>query len=260
MQVLLREYCGEQYVWRSAKYDGQSFIVNGCSMRETDIVSVMNDNRKNYVRCSSCGKIFPKNGKKFAKHQREAATINPCLKCSKLRTNEVGELACKYVVDENGNYTKKTEQKVELYCHFGLWNSFLLDSDEALSKCKLRMCGDAYTEEIHDIFTRYPGIFDDIITIDKILENGYEEAIYREYRGAAYLLNGDLDITANINAVGVVDSFCIKSELGFQWCVCYSKKYDMLFDMGEDKYMEWDPNIGDDRLTEIKKYIAKLYK
>ena len=81
MKILLRNHNGEQYVWKTAKYEGNYFRVDGANISPTNIVSVINDNRKNYIKCSSCGKVFRKGDPKFDKHKRESATPAACLGC-----------------------------------------------------------------------------------------------------------------------------------------------------------------------------------
>ena len=50
MKILLREYNSEDYVWVTAKHNGEYFVVDGEIIEEYRIVSVINDNRKNYIK------------------------------------------------------------------------------------------------------------------------------------------------------------------------------------------------------------------
>lgn len=261
MKILLREYNDQQYVWVTAKYDGYKFIVNGRKQYETNIVSVINDNRKNYVKCSSCGKMFPKKGKKFAKHKEESRTINPCLTCRKMRATERTEITTKYVINDDGTFTKKTETIVDLVCNGHFWSIPNCNSEEAINGCRLRQCETAKGEEIHDTFTDFPGIFDDIITVDKILDNGYEQINWSDNYITEYAINFSIGLLAHVNRLGIVDKFHINTYEygGYVW---YSKKYDEFFTYsGDDTYTVWIPNgLNKEDELGIKAYIRKLYK
>ena len=256
MKILLRYHDGEEYVWRTAKHDGTFFLVDGEIVNECDIVSVMNDNRKNYVICSSCGKIFPKKGNKFAKHKEEAKGINPCLKCRKFRQNEVSINSSKIIPNEDGTFTKKYSVCVALSCNYGLWTSYEINDPHLIEMCKYRNCGSAKGIEIHDTFTLYPGLFDDIITVDSILDNGYEAVIYRGTTTTEYRLSTDLEIDATVNSLGIVDRFVIHHITDCGEVVWYSKKYNRLFVADVSGHYHEYHGFNADK---IREYIAKLY-
>ena len=259
MKILLREHGDEQYVWVTAKYDGNKFIVDGRRIYEYQIVSIINDNRKNYVRCSSCGKIFPKKGKKFAKHQELASTVEPCLTCKRLRTTEFSTKR-KYVINDNGTYTRKEETIVDLVCGQGLWEHYACHSPKAIASCKLRQCGSAKGEEIHDTFIDYPGLFDDIITVDKILDNGHGGINWSDNYMTEYILNGDIGLYAHVNRLSIIDRFLINRHdyCGYIW---YSKKYDLIFGEVGDGYGIWEPKgIDEEAKAKIEAHIRNIYK
>lgn len=257
MKILLREYNEEQYVWVTAKYNGQHFVVNGECIEEYHIVSVMNDNRKNYVACSSCGKLFPKKGNKFAKHKEMAHGINPCLECKKLRRSELRKTPTRLIPHKNGTYTQVYNVDVELRCQYSLWSSYDIDSPALIEMCKYRNCKDAHGMEVTDTFTKYPGIFDDIITVDKILDNGYEKMLYRESYISEYRLSRELEIDATVNSLGIVDRFLIDGISDYGDVVFYSKRYNMVFGCnGNGRYVPYTHR----RLQEITDYLAKLYE
>ena len=256
MKILLRSYNGAEYVWCTAKYNGERFTVNGEEIYEYNIVSVINDNRKNYLKCSSCGKIFPKNGNKFEVHKANAASVKTCLDCRKLRTREVTGSKSKIVCNDDGTFTRKEEVGVQLYCRYSTWTEFPINSDDAILHCRFRQCGDAHAKEIEDIFTLYPGLFDDIITVDRILDNGYVRIGFQDENVTEYVLNENLSINAYVNYMGIVDRFAIDGTIAY-----YSKKYDELFWCDYDgSYEVFHRNISNDKLKEIKEYIARLYK
>ena len=254
MKILLRRYDGQPYVWKTAKYDGKYFRVDGMEMYEENIISVMNDNRKNYIRCSSCEKIFPRNGKQFLKHQKASCGVGPCMTCRKLRIDNISEAKVKYVVGEDGSYTRKTEQKVELRCHMSFYTDFPIESEDAVMYCNLRQCGDAHGVDIVDVFTKYPGLFDDIITIDTILDKGYSRMVYCDKNGTEYLIDANLGVHAYVNKLGIVECFWIENEWMRTNELYYSKKYDALYTAVDNKYEPYDAD------AEVRKCIEKFYK
>ena len=261
MKILLRDFDDRQYIWCAAKYNGRKFVVDGSRVHESNIVSVLNDNRKNYLRCSSCGEIFPKNGKKFAKHQAEAKTINPCLKCRKMRATEMSAGTVKYVANGDGTYTRKNETIVNLHCHVHFWSAPLCESNEAIRDCVKRQCGDANGEEIHDTFTDYPGLFDDIITVDRIIDNGYEKINWSDNWATEYLIDSSIGLLAHVNRLSIVDRFVVNTyEYGAT--IWYSKKYDKFFAYGDnDNYELWSPDyLDEEKQTKIEATIRKMYK
>jgi hypothetical protein len=256
----MREFCGEPYVWKTAKYTERGFVVNKEGIDEYNIVSIINDNRKNYVKCSCCGKIFPKNGKKFAKHQEAASTIAPCLKCRKLKSNEITNPEVKYVANDDGTYTKKSETIVNLVCNYSLWTNFNCNSSDAIKNCKYRQCGSAKAQEICDTFTMLPGLFDDIITVDKILENGDAHINWSDEWMTEYQLDEEICLCAHVNNLGIVDRFYIDHPDGcyYFW---YSKKYDEFFWTDCTNYIIWNPqSMRNEDKDRIKNCIRKLYK
>ena len=205
--------------------------------------------------------MFPKKGKKFAKHKEEARTINPCLTCRSMITNEKTETITKYVINDDGTFTKKTETVVDLLCNSHFWITPQCNSEEAINGCKLRQCETAKGEEIHDTFTDLPGIFDDIITVDKILDNGYEQINWSDNYVTEYSINSSIGLRAYVNRLGIVDKFYIDTYDygGYVW---YSKKYDEFFTYsGSDTYTIWVPKgLNEEDKLGVKAYIRKLYK
>ena len=111
------------------------------------------------------------------------------------------------------------------------------------------------------LFTKYPGVFDDMITVDKILDNGFTERINYPSRGLVeYKLKGKNNITAVVNRLNIVDYFEI-SYRNYTIDVVYSKKYEMMFSISSGMYREfnWSQCIPDKTLKSIKEKIASLY-
>ena len=261
MKALLRNYDGQYYVWKTVKFDNGRFQADGMTLCEQDIVSIVNDNRKNYVACSSCGRVFSKGTDKFEIHKQESETITPCLSCSQLGVYDRVTYKRKFEMNEDGTFKEKTEGAVVLKCNnCGHWNRPLITSDEAKQRCLKRQCGNARAVEIEDTFTKYPGLFDEIITSDRIDEVGYKDKM--DWDGSyTYTLNGRNKIEANVNMYGIVDGFTVYYEDDY-WTVYYSKKYDKFFTVNcGGYYTEFDPPyLGEKTRKYIENKIAALYK
>ena len=114
--------------------------------------------------------------------------------------------------------------------------------------------------EFEDIFTIYPQIFDDIITVDRILDKGFKERAVDRSGNVSYILKSKYKITAIVNKMNIVDHFII-SYYSREWSVVYSKKYDMFFvcSGGEYRNLESRRDIPEKTLDGIKSEITSLY-
>lgn len=261
MKILLREYKSEPYVWVTAKYNENHFIVDGNRINPCSIVSVINDNRKNYIKCSCCGQTFKRGSYKFQIHKENASSPQTCLNCPSLKTANERIVARKFIIDENGNEKEILERSVCLVCgKYGYWEHPRINTEDSVSYCKKRQCAKAVEMEIEDFFTQYPGAFDEIITVDKLLDIGYNITL-RPNRGREYkiIMEDDYTIGVYINKIGIVEHFYIWFEEEC-YVIYYSKKYNELYwDCGE--YTPFYLEEMDDRTRDlIKTYIAALYR
>ena len=115
-------------------------------------------------------------------------------------------------------------------------------------------------KSIQDIFTECPGIFDDIITIDCILDTNFEDRTLHR-NGTTYKLKGRDNIVAVVNKIGIVDHFNI-IRYSHCWDVVYSKKYNEFYKIWNGLYIKWNPDDEDmphGTLQRIIDRIAKLY-
>ena len=263
MKILLRNSDEGQYVWKTAKYDFGKFYVNGDEQHQGNVVSIVNDNRKKYVKCSSCGKVFRRGDYRFEEHKANAIKPETCFGCSHLCTEDRFTINRKFVMNMDGTFTEIMENSVRLQCdRSGLWSYYDIDNERVISKCQKRQCGNATEMEISDFFTQYPGVFDDIITIDGLLDAGYNVGI--NSRGdSSYDIEWGLYYTlcAIINTIGIVDRFNVWFD-GDKYTVYYSKKYKELFtEDSKCNYIKWDPiEMSEEVITEIKNNIKKLYR
>ena len=265
MKILLRNWGSSHYVWKTAKYNNGYFMVEGCKVKQCDIVSVMNDNRKNYVQCSSCGQVFRRNDPKFEEHKKKAITPLTCLTCPHLEADDCGYEKRVIEMTKKGEFIEKFERQIEPVCGKtgGWWGSHSsILSDDAISGCKKRQCGNATELEIVDFFTEYPGAFDCIATIDSALDEGYNVYVTNA-NGESFDIKWDVDWTVGIyiNHLGIIDR-CYVWVNGDKYWVYYSKKYNKLFYVDEHyKYIPWwHRRINEETQNAITEIIAKLYR
>lgn len=263
MKILLRNYNERPYVWVTAKYNRGSFYVYGNEILQSNIVSIMNDNRKKYFQCSCCGQVFRKGDRRFATHKENAIKPETCFDCSHIYISDTNRSSTKYVMNKDGSFSLVETMNADLRCdNTTSWHYPRIDSDDAICKCKKRQCADATESEISDFFTQYPGAFDDVLTIDRLLDENYD--VYLGHRNCSrndiiFNDNNHYVISAYINSIGIVEHFGVRF-CGFNWLVYYSKKYDELFTTFDHRYQKWyDSVIGDDLIREIKNQIAKFY-
>lgn len=263
MKILLRDWMDEQYVWKTAKYNRGSFYVDGEAVRQTNIVSIINDNRKNYIQCSCCGQVFKKGDEKFLIHKANAVKPETCFGCVNMIVDNDYPIKDIFVAKTDGTFVRKTEQSVRLTCsRSGMWSYDSIDSEDAIRRCKKRQCADATQATISDFFTQHPGVFDDIITIDTLLDNGYDVHINDRYT-LSYedvIFEEEYIIGVAINKLGIVDRWYVWVD-GDRYIFFYSKKYDELYcENGPRCYEVWNNRyVGPEMRTEIKAIIKSLY-
>lgn len=174
MKVLLRNYDGEQYVWKKAEMKSATkfALEDGGEVRQTDIVSVSRDNRKKFVKCSACGEIIRNTPEAIKEHRDRASTSATCFGCPYIRETNSKQLSAKYTLQEDGRYVVNVKNSVKLSCR-NSWDYYDINSQGARDVCRWKQCATAEMKSIEDVFTKYPGAFDDMITVDKVLDNGF---------------------------------------------------------------------------------------
>lgn len=261
MKVLLKSYDGKCYVWKDATYSKSGFVVNGDVIRETDIISVMDDNRSKFVTCSECGEIFAKDSPEIEKHKMRYKDTNTCLTCAYLRPCESSAPTTSYEHISGARYHVVNKYDARMTCCRSSWSRRCdIGTEEAMNACIHKKCSNATMIEVNDIFTKNPGIFDDIITIDRVVEVGYK-SMRNEYNGiyTAYALNGRNQIEARVNSAGIVEDFIIRYGRN-SYMVMYSKQLNKLYKCNGSIYIEWNPSeIKDSVKAYITKKIAALY-
>lgn len=260
MDVLLRRFGGEPYVWKKAKFVDGNFMVDGKAFCENEIVSIRNDDRKNYVRCSVCGAYFRKNSKKIEEHKAGCSDVSKCFGCRHMRSEHRVLKSQKYKLLDNGNYISTAKSEVRLYCSRS-WNHYDINSREARSYCIHNRCTDAEMQSATGFFLDKPGAFDSIATIDKILEVGYKNTYNDMWNGCTcYYLKGRNNIAARVNKLNIIEGFTVM-YYNNRYDLHYSKKYDELYCINGTAYKVWRPHdMPTDTMTYIKNRIAALYK
>lgn len=255
MKILLRRWDEEEYIWKDATYKDGRFNVDNRDVYETNIVSVLEDNRSEFIRCSVCGKSFKKGSKEWQEHITPVTDTSKCFECTYLRNTNINLLSSNYSKNDDGSYTKTQKTKVKLCCGVHYYD---IDNPKAREYCIYNRCKNANPNSFSDFFTEHPGAFDDIITVDKILKFGYKSRSqnYTEFR---YQLKAKNQIEACVNNLNIVDHFKICYR-NYSWEVYYSKKYNKIYYNNGNKYEEWSPyRIPETTKNYILAKIAALY-
>ena len=262
MRILLRNYNGEQYVWKKAEMKSATkfALEDGGEVRQADIVSISRDNRKKFVKCSACGEIIRNTPEAIKEHRDRASTSSTCFGCPYIRETNSKRLSAKYTLQEDGRYVVNVKNSVKLSCR-NSWDYYDINSQGARDVCRWKLCATSEMKAIEDVFTKYPCVFDDMITVDKVLDNGFTKREEYDMRNEVhYKLKARNNITAVVNKLNIVDKFVIDYRSN-HYNVMYSKKYNKLFTMSNGKYIVCDSIwcIPDTTFENIKAKIASLY-
>lgn len=262
MEVLLRKYGDEYYVWKEAFYKQKKFFIANTNVRieQTNILSIRNDNRKDFVECRQCGELVHNDPESIEAHFAEQEAKRDCFSCNSLKINNKSIISTQYEKSESGNYIATEKSTVILACGETYWNRPDIDSEAAINICKFTACRRAGVGAISDVFIEYPDLFDKQATVDTLNEKNstYEEY---EYGFFVYDLKCHGAVKACVNQLGIIDHFVIKFR-GYNMTAFYSAKYDKLFfDSSYYRYSEEAPyEISDNRYNQAKAKISALYK
>ena len=264
MKILLRS----DYKWHDATFDNQDKLFNidqnVCyhGIDETSIVSVKDDNRSDFVICSGCGEVVKNTKAAIKKHLELGKSSQTCFNCKKMRetsTTLIGDR--KYVLNEDGTYTVHEKRNSTLCCtNNSYYSGPSIDSEQARQRCKYSHCSADSMKSYEDTFTKYPGLFDEVITIDALNKKKWKfEAKYHD--SILFKATGSLRLYACINNYGIVDKFTYSYRNNDYDCV-YSKKYNKLFWFSYGKYVSKIPssNITSANLAKITEKIQEVYE
>ena len=234
LRVLLRS----DYRWYNADWDGQSklFSINGNVIVQTDIISIENDPRGKYVQCTKCGSIIKKTKKAIEAHAQLGMSSKTCLTCKYLKSYNETEVKESFVKNDDGTYIRTRNATCSLGCG-NAYRKTLIDSPEARDSCMYRRCGLNTIQPISDFFTKYPGAFDDMATVDALDMNKWEMNYKSLDNSASFRSKGRYNIYIHTTNLGIIDRF----ECNYRsnhYTMAYSKKYDKIFVFKYGEYSE----------------------
>lgn len=259
MEVLLRE----NYKWTPVRFNVESGTIcleSGASIAPTAIVSVRDDDRKNYVVCKHCAEIILNTPEALREHYNKCEDSKACFTC-RYRCDSVQSMVSKnYEINADGTYNRVITESVNIRCNRGTMRGPDINSADARRNCKYAECRAMGVEPINDIFISHPGAFDTIITVDALdpkrwhLE-GMDRGFYMYKAKTRYRLY------AAVNKMGIVDHFVYRYN-SYTYRAVYSAKYSNTFWMDSGMYREGKPDysVTAERSREITAEIAKLYK
>ena len=261
MEVLLRKFGEDYYVWKEANYSKGEFVfADGDSkINQTSIIAIRNDNRKDFVECAHCGETIHNDPESIEAHFAAQEAKRDCFHCGELSSSNISNIDAQYVKNDDGTYTRAATNKVNLYCGRYSWDRKLIDSPAANMGCKYTQCRRKGVREISDIFVKYPDLFHKQATVDTLDEKNstYDGC---ERRFFVYDLKCHNAVKAYVNLLGIIDHFTISFRT-HTMTVFYSAKYDKIFFKNWDEYSENAPyDISDTRYNQAKAKISALYK
>ena len=225
MKILIRDSKSD-LVWKDVTYSsGCFFLLDGSAKyKESHLYAIKDDNRNKMVVCSACRKEIPNTPASIRAHQNMVHSKDKCFDCPYLHKDNQKMMSCKYILNEDGTYTEKTTQNVNLRCGIN-WRKFMdINSEEANEYCRLGACQSAKFKSIEDFWTRYPGAFDEFITADRLIDTGHTEST--KYNNQIWFdLKCKASVYAVVNEQGICTHFSIRYR-HVRYEVRYSKKYD----------------------------------
>lgn len=262
MKILLRS----DYKWYDATFDMQDKLFKigqGYSgIDEAHIVAIKDDTRNDYVVCKGCGEAIPNTKAEIKKHLELSKNSKACFHCKKMKENGsslVGER--KYTLNDDGTYTVSEKRKINLRCsNRSYYSGPDINSEEARHSCKYSACASSGVNSYEDTFTKYPGLFDELITVDALNKKKWKfESKYSDH--ILFKATGSLRLYARINNYGIIDRFTY-SYRNYDYDFVYSKKYKKIFWLSYAKYLEKVPssNITPTNLAKIIEKVAEVYE
>lgn len=234
LRVLLRS----DYRWYNADWDGQSklFSINGNVLAQTNIISIENDPRGKYVQCAKCGSIIKNTKKAIEAHAQLGMSSKTCLTCKYLKSYNETEVKESFVKNDDGTYIRTRKTTCSLGCG-NVYNKTPIDSSDARTGCMYRRCSINTIQPISDIFVKYPGIFDDMATVDALDMNKWEMIYKGLDNSATFRSKGRYNIRVHTTGLGIIDRFECNYRSNYH-IMAYSKKYDKIFIFKYGEYSE----------------------
>lgn len=262
MKAILRDYNGEHFVVKEIERnpDGSYTVDENRKVKETNILTIIDNEKCKRVVCSHCGEIMPNTKRVIENHRNAHKTHEGCMKCSNLKYNPNNMFNVKYSLNEDGTFTRSLKDSGTLVCNNGYYRHHNITGESWNKDCKYKGCADAKFDPLTTFFDKYAGAFDDMITVDAI--DGFKD-VYDSGGYTRIQLKARGNIFAYVNKKGIVEWFRVNTRYDIQ-DLFYSKKYDKFFKKEmSDKYSEvtrcplW--SVSSDRWEYIKGVIRKLY-
>ena len=261
MEVLLRS----DYKWEPAHFNveaGTICLENGNAIAQTYIVSIRDDERRNYVVCKNCGQIILNTPETLEEHYNQCNDSRACFTCRFRRDSVIDLVSKNYELNADGTYNRIVTDSVNLSCGMGTFNGPDINSENARRNCQYAQCRAKGVKDIEDVFISHPGVFDDITTVDALDVKRWtfekiERGFYLHKAKTRYRLY------AAVNQMGIIDHFVYKYN-AYTHKFVYSAKYDKIFMIDGGVYSEprngYNIIASSEKIAEITKEVAKIYK
>lgn len=261
MKVLMRSFENKPYVWKEAtRSEDGAYIVNGKRVEETSIVSVADMEKTKYVKCSNCGGIIPNRKRAIEAHKNISCSWKSCLSCRNLAEKNIKSKNNSYKLNDDGTFSRTDKANVTLCCNCSYYHRYDIMSDEARKSCRYAGCKNATFVPVNGFFDKHPDAFDDMITVDKIIDAGFTTKYSLRDGSVNYQLKAKNTIVAKVNAMNIVECFGI-SYRNDNCTVVYSKALNKLFTFSNVTYQEFTGlwHMPASTVENIKKKISSLY-
>lgn len=263
MQILLRRYGSEEYVWKKAVYKAEKYYITddvGYENRiyDVEIVAVKDNEYSEYVICTNCGALIKNTEEDIEKHYTEMEAKRDCASCSDV-TFADKKLQSRTIENDDGTYTVTETFIANPRCAVVTWSPRSMESAVANRICKFTACRKKGMRPQNSIFFRLPGVFDSAITVDVLNANKYKyDGVNSDY--FVYDMRSRGTIKACVNSAGIVDHFIVSSK-GNRVIYYYSEKYDKMFYKNGREYIEGKPYwFIEAKFNEAYQKIKALYK
>lgn len=262
MQILLRRYDGEDYVWKTATYEGETYYINDKNgkyrIRDVQIAAIKENEYADYVVCASCGKMIRNTPEEIEKHYAEMEAKRDCSQCGHVRFAN-REIESRIIEEEDGTCRVTEVFAADIRCGVVNWSPTEIKDAVRRGSCIYTACRKKGTRKPNSVFMKYPGAFDTAITADmlqakKMKYDGFEDDFF------LYDMKARGTIKACVNKAGIVDCFMVHYRGSMLWYK-YSEKYDKLFYINGNSYEEGYPHwLKEAKFNELHEKVKALYE
>ena len=253
MQVLRRDTTK----WILVKYDksrNRLTDMHGNSICEYNIMSIKNDERTTFMKCSYCGEIVSNTPEGIAEHLTKKQN---CLKCGLVTSSTIKELDVSYEKQDDGTYIKEQKTSCKLYCS-NSWSNVEIDSPDIAHACKYQGCTKDRLTPLGGFFSKYPNAFDTVATVDALGDNW--KYTYRAGINCMYEYKGRQRIVAVVNHMGIITQFEY-SYYDNTYTFVYSAKYNKIIWINGYNYSDTCcSSIKERTLTVLMNIIKEIYE